>query len=91
MQGRALGGSSTINGMLWTRGNSRDYDHWAALGNTGWDYASVLPYFKNAEDYQGPVDELSGTMAGLVQSLKNPGDLMTSQADGGWPIMGCTI
>jgi choline dehydrogenase len=49
--GRAAGGSSSINGMVWVRGNSADYDGWSALGNTGWDYQSVLPVFMRQETY----------------------------------------
>ena len=53
--GKVLGGSSSINGMVWARGNPRDYDHWASLGCSGWDYESVLPYFKRSETYErGP-------------------------------------
>ncbi len=50
-RGRVLGGSSSINGMNWVRGNPKDYDNWAAKGLHGWSYADVLPYFKRAETY----------------------------------------
>ena len=48
-RGKVLGGSSAINAMVYCRGNASDYDGWAAAGNPGWDYASVLPFFKRAE------------------------------------------
>ena len=48
-QGRALGGSSAINGLVYNRGQREDYDEWAALGNRGWSYAEVLPYFRRTE------------------------------------------
>ena len=55
-QGRTLGGSSAINGFNCTRGQSQDYDSWAALGNPGWGYADVLPYFKRSERRIGNFD-----------------------------------
>jgi choline dehydrogenase len=52
-RGKVLGGGSSINGMTYSRGMREDYDGWAAMGNTGWSYAEVLPYFKRSENY-GP-------------------------------------
>ena len=56
-QGRVLGGSSSINGLNYVRGQRADYDNWAQMGNTGWSYDEVLPYFKRSERRIGPGDD----------------------------------
>jgi choline dehydrogenase len=56
-RGRILGGSSSINGCAFVRGQKEDFDTWAQLGNTGWSYADVLPYFKRMETYEGQGDD----------------------------------
>ncbi|HEY1327001.1 MAG TPA: GMC family oxidoreductase N-terminal domain-containing protein [Casimicrobiaceae bacterium] len=71
-RGRILGGSSSINGLLYIRGQHGDYDEWAALGATGWDYRSVLPYFKRSERYEGGENAYHGTSGELgVSELRN--------------------
>jgi choline dehydrogenase len=60
-RGKALGGSSVINGMIYVRGHPSDFDHWAQLGNTGWSYDDCLPFFKRAEDWAGAPSALHGT------------------------------
>jgi choline dehydrogenase len=59
-RGKVLGGSSSINGMVYIRGHASDYDHWAQLGNRGWSYADVLPYFKRAEGWELGEDQYHG-------------------------------
>ena len=55
-RGKTLGGSSSINGMLYVRGNPLDYNTWSQFGNRGWSYDSVLPYFKKSENFEGKGD-----------------------------------
>jgi len=56
-RGKLLGGSSSINGMVFVRGQSQDYDTWAQLGNRGWSYREVLPIFREMESYRGDADD----------------------------------
>lgn len=60
-RGKVLGGSSSINGMIYIRGHQADYNHWRQLGNAGWSYEDTLPYFKRVEDQQNGADEYHGT------------------------------
>jgi choline dehydrogenase len=72
-RGKVIGGSSSINSMVYIRGHAVDYDHWAQLGNRGWSYDDVLPYFRHAEDHaQRPEDDYHG-QGGLLKVTKGTG------------------
>jgi choline dehydrogenase len=74
-RGRVLGGSSSINGLLYVRGQARDYDVWRQLGNEGWAYQDVLPYFRRSEDQERGGDELHGAGGPLAVTdvrMQNP-------------------
>lgn len=92
-RGRGWGGSSSINAMVYTRGHAWDYDHWNQLGNQGWSYESILPYFKRAESYSGNGDaEFHGTDGFLsVQKCDRENDILmdvfvAAGAEAGFPL-----
>src|SRR6266849_2085148 len=89
-RGKVLGGSSSINAMIYMRGNRYDYDHWCALGNQGWGYADVLPYFKQAQHqergasaYHGVGGPLNVTDLRCVNPLTRA--FVAAGVELGWP------
>ncbi len=76
-RGKVLGGCSSINGMIYMRGQARDYDLWAQMGNTGWGWDDVLPYFKRSEGYHGGADDAHG----------ESGELRVERQRLTWPIL----
>jgi choline dehydrogenase len=68
-RGRVLGGSSSINGLIYIRSQPEDYDHWSQLGNRGWGARDVFPYFRKAENWEGPEDEVHAKGGPLSTSL----------------------
>ncbi|ELR8700877.1 GMC family oxidoreductase N-terminal domain-containing protein [Vibrio vulnificus] len=76
-RGKTLGGSSSINAMMYARGHRYDYDSWASLGNVGWSYDDCLPYFKKAENNEIHRDEFHGQGGPLnVTNLRSPSDVL---------------
>lgn len=71
-RGRTLGGTSSINGMIFMRGHARDFDHWADGGATGWSYAEVLPYFRRLENYSGGANKYRGEDGPVCVITKEP-------------------
>jgi choline dehydrogenase len=71
-RGKVLGGSSSINGLLYVRGQAEDFDHWRQLGNTGWSFDDVLPFFRKAEDQQRGATRLHGSGGPLAVSDVKP-------------------
>ncbi len=81
-RGKVLGGSSSINGLLYVRGQHEDYDRWRQRGNTGWGYDDVLPYFKKAENQQRGGDKYHGIDGPLpVSDLGHPDPLSAAFID----------
>ncbi|MDX1804587.1 MAG: GMC family oxidoreductase N-terminal domain-containing protein [Alcanivorax sp.] len=91
-RGKTLGGSSSINAMVYVRGHRWDYDHWASLGNDGWDYNTVLPYFIRSEDNDTYHDGYHGQGGPLAATLPTDASdtnalFLNSCADNGIPII----
>ncbi len=90
-RGKVLGGSSSINGLLYVRGQREDYDHWASLGCTGWSYEEVLPFFKRAENQVNGEDEYHGvggplSVSNMTFSRPICDDFLNAVAENGTPI-----
>ena len=91
-RGKVLGGSSSINAMLWYRGHRDDYNRWAAAGATGWDYEAMLPYFKKSEDWQHGATAYRGAGGPLrIETSSDPhpvaAALLTGAAELGLPVI----
>ena len=83
-RGRVIGGSSSINGMVYIRGHARDYDRWAQLGLKGWSYADILPYFRKAEDHERGADDYHGVGGPLhVSHGRTPNPLFEAWVEAG--------
>ena len=83
-RGKVLGGSSSINGLLYVRGQHEDYDRWRQRGNAGWGFDDVLPYFKKAEDQQRGADQYHGADGPLpVSDLRAPRSAVGGFCQGG--------
>ena len=78
-RGKVLGGTSSINGMIYMRGNAADYDQWRQLGNEGWSYDDVLPYFRKAEDNERGANEFHG-VGGPLRVSNQPYNWEIAQA-----------
>ena len=90
-RGKVLGGSGAMNGMLYIRGNPRDYDRWRDLGNEGWGWSDVLPYFRRSEANVRGADALHGDSGPLAVSDIGPEELadafLQAASEAGYPLI----
>ena len=83
-RGKVLGGSSSINGMLYVRGQAQDYDTWAQMGNRGWSYDQVLPYFKKSEKFERGGNDLRGGRGPMnVADMRENNKLLDAMIEAG--------
>ncbi|HEY1261242.1 MAG TPA: GMC family oxidoreductase N-terminal domain-containing protein [Stellaceae bacterium] len=85
-RGRVLGGSSSINGLIYVRGQPEDFDHWMQLGNRGWGWDDVFPYFKKAENWAGGANEIHGAGGPLFTSPMDRSPLCAAVIEAGREI-----
>jgi choline dehydrogenase len=85
-RGRVIGGSSSINGMIYIRGQPEDYDHWAQLGNRGWSWDDCLPYFRKAERWEGEETDVRGKDGPLFTSKTDRPPICASVIEAGREI-----
>src|SRR5467141_2320995 len=85
-RGRVLGGSSSINGLIYVRGQPEDFDHWAQLGNRGWGWDQVLPFFKKAENWEGGETAVRGRGGPLFTSKMDRPPLCAAVIEAGKEI-----
>lgn len=90
--GKVFGGSSSINGVIWARGNAGDYERWAQLGNSGWDYQSLLPVFKRQEVFDGGDPQYRGVdgpmciTSAITQHSRIANDFVQSAVEMGYAL-----
>src|SRR5579863_3502857 len=82
-RGRVVGGSSSINGLIYIRGQPEDYDHWAQLGNRGWSWDDCLPFFRMAERWEGEETELRGKEGPLFTSKMDRPEICATVIEAG--------
>lgn len=78
-RGKVLGGSGSINGMVWARGHQDDYNGWANIGNKGWDFQSVLPFFKKIEDWEEGESDFHGAGGPIRVERTNPSHIVSER------------
>jgi choline dehydrogenase len=85
-RGRVIGGSSSINGLIYIRGQPEDYDHWAQLGNRGWSWEDCRPYFRKAERWEGEETEVRGKDGPLFTSRTDRPAICASAIEAGLQV-----
>ena len=85
-RGRVIGGSSSINGLIYIRGQPEDYDHWAQLGNRGWSWDDCLPFFRRAERWEGDATDVRGKDGPLFTSKMDRSEICATVIEAGMQL-----